>query len=210
MGVPISWLMVARKTLFALFACSISNRTFSTSLWLLISNLVEIINSRIRSATSFSKASFFNLDSSFHYATELINLNPKNSTGYYYRGVYFINLGKSDQAIADLTKALELSNNNHIWARVALGYAYCILINDLEPGFYHIKLTIMKCPQNTKNIMYYWLVSTLINLGAYEKAEQYIQESMNVKPGCYEIHTSNLIFYSQGQYDHAKHFTDSL
>ena len=151
----------------------------------------------------------FNLDSMIYFINKLKMIDPNNVGGYYFNGVYLMWTNKADMAIEELTRALQL-DNDHIWVKVALGSAYCRFRKEYDQGIPYIMSAIEECPESTKNTMYSWLINTLIHIGEYEKAEQYLQKSMEIQAGCYEIISRNFILTSQGKYELAKQFTDSI
>jgi len=150
------------------------------------------------------------IDSMFFFIEKLKDINPDSGGGYYFNGVYLYILGEADAAIDELQKALEVTNNTHIWARVALGTVYCNYKKEIEKGILLINSSIQECPESTKNIMYSWLISTLLNFGEYGKAEEYLYKAMDIKAGCYEIFLENMILNNQGEFQKSVQFTDSV
>jgi len=138
-----------------------------------------------------------------------LSLDPYLADGYWIRGRYYRNIGEFQNAIEDLTKAIEINPNNVLAYRY-LGSTY-FLNRKYIKALVNLKEAEKLERGNELTQLYSDLGQLYTSIGEFEIAEKYYKESLRLQPNFIEGYR-NLIWANirQGEFDTALNYAEKL
>ncbi len=147
------------------------------------SNVASYVRSNSPSAydrgiTSVSEA----MDAAVDKVEDVIDAIPDNATALFYRGVAYYKAGSYEDAIADLTKVLQL-DSHHKKAMMYLGH--CLLaIDDVDGALSYYELALNRLTDaSVAAEVYLYQGRALQRQGRIEEAIHSYEQALVVKPG---------------------------
>jgi class 3 adenylate cyclase/TolB-like protein/Tfp pilus assembly protein PilF len=138
-----------------------------------------------------------------------LSLEPKLADGYWIRGRYFRNIGQFQNAIDDLTKAIQISPNNALACRY-LGTTY-FFNRDYLQAIINLKKAEKLVRGNELTQLYSDIGQLYISIGEFQKAEKYYKESISLQPNFIEGYRN--LFWAelrQGKFEEAHVYAEQL
>ena len=138
-----------------------------------------------------------------------LSLDPYLADGYWIRGRYYRNIGEFQNAIEDLSRAIEINPNNVLAYRY-LGSTY-FLNRKYIKALVNLKEAEKLERGNELTQLYSDLGQLYISIGEFEIAEKYYKESLRLQPNFIEGYR-NLIWGNirQGEFDTALSYAQKL
>ena len=183
---------------------------------LLLDKSLEI-NSRYVKALNLKGHVFFregNYDSVLVYADRILEIEPESGLAYQLKGdYYFYSAFDIDLTIEYYQKSLKHFKIEEMedrkWSEIMLGELFCLLKNDYRKGLsYYQKGLDMESEYLEAG--YLMLGLDFGYIGAYEKAEKYLQKSLDQKVSCLGIAHFAEALMLQSKFSEALHFLDSM
>ena len=159
-----------------------------------------------------SKASTFvsseNLDSMLYYADRALIIDPDHPFANSRKARYYQNSNDTDLAIEYYLKSLQY-NPNDINTNIFLSQVYCLQKRDIQKGYPYLIRAMKLIGNGTDKLSN--MATTLRSLGEYEKAEIYLNRHLKMgSRRCSAFDEYTRLLLTQGQYERALNFTDSI
>jgi len=148
----------------------------------------------------------FKTDSALIYANRAIALDPEFNRAYGLKGYCYSITGKTDLAMEYFLKAINLPPKDDWWYHyhTAIGQEFLTVENDVIKALPYFKKGIEKEENQYVGAGYVSLAFAYLNIGDYERAEQYLS-----KPGCWAIYGYSRLMNVQGKFQEVLQFADS-
>ncbi len=152
-----------------------------------------------------------NYDSAIAYAERASVLDPEFNRAYGLKGECYFIMGENDLAIENYLKAISLPPKDGfwLWYHVALGRAYNNQKNGIIKGLPYLKKGL-EMPSDDLPVVYATIGWSYLNIGDYEKSEEYFKKALNLQVSCYGIRNYSWLMLVQGKALQAFQFTDSI
>jgi TolB-like protein/Tfp pilus assembly protein PilF len=166
----------------------------------------EYIDALSAKSMIFSETRQF--DSALVYSKKILEIDPENSEGYNGIGLIYFYSNEPDSALKYFFREDEIDPNNP-WTNLAIGQLYFFWKNDVIKGFPYYQKALDyggdSEPEINQNISYVFFY-----IGDNGKAEKYLRKAIYLRPECELIRQYEQILFTQGKYDDAFHFLDSI
>jgi tetratricopeptide (TPR) repeat protein len=153
-----------------------------------------------------------NYDSALVYAKRALIIKPDAPWAYNLLGECYFFMRQSDLAIENYSKAIDLSPENEgSWHHIALGRVYMGQKNDVPKALTYFSKAYEKTSYNEVSPALYLNIGvSYLNIGAYEKAEEYFIKTFKLESSCLALSFYNILMKAQGKFQKMYNFTDSI
>ena len=93
---------------------------------------------------------------------------------------------------------------------MALGQTYSIFKNDVIKGLPYLRKGFEIEGSQYLSLIYNSLGTSYLNIGDYERAEEYLQKSLELEVSCWVISNYSWLLAVQGKFQEDRQFTDSV
>jgi tetratricopeptide (TPR) repeat protein len=150
-------------------------------------------------------------DSALIYSNRALALDPENWEGYGVKGEIYMFKGDPDLAIENYLMAIKLAPRDRSWwYYYSIGRNYLAKNEAIKAVPYFKKAKEMRSDEQVGTTGYNYLGDCYLNIGDYEKAEEYYNAIIKSGDGCTGINKYSKWLLVQGKFQQALHFTDSV